>query len=150
MLQRKQTVWLFIAAMAILCTFFIPYGIHTESKVDSTIITETDLNAQSNYVLMSLTIASALFSFFLIFLYGNRKLQMGLCLLNVVLAMSILLYELYFTMTTLLPNRLVVGILGTKIYVGVFIPVVSAFFLMMAYIGIRKDEKIIRDSNRLR
>ena len=150
MIQRKQTIWLLLASIIMLLTFFIPYGIHTETKLDTTVITETDLVAKGNYILMALSIAFTAFSFFLIFLYGNRKLQMNLCLLALLLAFGVLGFQLYHASQTSINNKLVVGILGSKIYLGVVIPILSAFFIIMAYIGIKGDEKLIRSADRLR
>ena len=149
MIQRKQSIWLVIASLIILLTLFIPYGVHMESLTESSTVAQTDLTAQTSILLLCLTIASSIFSFFTIFLYGNRKRQMKLCLLSVLLALSVLAYQLYNT-TQSAGNKIVVGILGSAIYLGVLIPILSVFFIMMAYIGIKKDEKLIRDSDRLR
>lgn len=150
MIQRKQTIWLLIASLIILLTLFIPYGIHMESPSASNTIAETDLNAKSTVVLLALTIVSALFSFFIIFLFNNRKLQMKLCWMAVLIALSVLGYQLFNASQTAMGNKLVVGILGSKIYLGVLVPILSVFFIMLGYTGIKKDEKLIRDSDRLR
>ncbi len=150
MIQRKQTIWLLIASLIILLTLFIPYGIHMESPSASNTIAETDLNAKSTVVLLALTIVSALFSFFIIFLFNNRKLQMKLCWVAVLIALSVLGYQLFNASQTAMGNKLVVGILGSKIYLGVLVPILSVFFIMLGYTGIKKDEKLIRDSDRLR
>jgi hypothetical protein len=150
MIQRKQTIWLFIASLIILLTLFIPYGIHIESPSASNAITETDLNAKTTVIMLVLTIASALFSFFTIFLFNNRKLQMKLCWVAVLLDLSVLGYQWFNASQTDMGNKLVVGILGSKIYLGVLVPILSVFFIMLGYTGIKKDEKLIRDSDRLR
>ncbi|HOZ52467.1 MAG TPA: DUF4293 domain-containing protein [Chitinophagaceae bacterium] len=150
MIQRKQTIWLLLASLSILLAFFIPFGIHNESGLETTQIVEKDLTAKSDMILMSITIASALISFITIFLFGNRKLQMSITLLAVFVAISVGAYELYFSAKTILSNKLVVGVLGSKIYLGLFVPLLTVFFLLLAFGGIRKDEKLIRDSDRLR
>ncbi len=150
MIQRKQTIWLLLASLIILLTLYIPYGIHSVSSIDTTSIIETDLTAKTNTLLLILAILSAAFSFFIIFLYNNRKLQMKLCLLAILIVLAILAYQFYDASQTAAGNKLAVGILGSKIYLGVAIPILSIFFLMMAYTGIKKDEKLIRDSDRLR
>jgi len=100
--------------------------------------------------MLVLTIASALFSFFTIFLFNNRKLQMKLCWVAVLLDLSVLGYQWFNASQTDMGNKLVVGILGSKIYLGVLVPILSVFFIMLGYTGIKKDEKLIRDSDRLR
>jgi len=150
MIQRKQTIWLLLAALSILLTILIPYGIHTSTALETTTITESDLNAKSNVLLMIGSIVSCVFSFVLIFLYHNRKLQMRLTLIGVLLAIAVLGLQLYDATQTALGNKIAIGIVGSKIYLGIAVPVICVFFLMLAYAGIKKDEKIIRDSDRLR
>lgn len=150
MIQRKQTIWLLLAALSILLSFFFPFGIHTASTLETTTITETDLNAKTNMVVMILSILSAAFSFFLIFLYGNRKLQMKLCLLGVLIAVGILGFELFTAFQTSEGNKFAFGVFGSKLYIGIIVPVLTMFFLMLGYNGIKQDEKLIRDSDRLR
>lgn len=150
MIQRKQTIWLLLAALSILLTILIPYGIHTSTSLETTTITESDLNAKSNLLLMISSIISCVFSFVLIFLYHNRKLQMSLTLLGVLVAIAVLGLQLYDATQTALGNKIAIGIVGSKIYLGIAVPIICIFFLMLAYAGIKKDEKIIRDSDRLR
>jgi len=149
MIQRKQTIWLLLATLSILLTFLLPYGIHTESALETTAILQTDLNSKSNTMLMSLTILSATVSFFTIFLYSNRKLQMRLSILSIFLSMGVLACQIYIS-RSVDGNKLAIGVLGANIYLGLAAPVIAIAFLMLAYNGIKKDEKLVRDSDRLR
>jgi Domain of unknown function (DUF4293) len=149
MIQRKQSIWLLLASLSILLTMYIPYGTHLTGLTESGIIAQTDLTARMSFPLLCLTILSVSFSFFTIFLYGNRNRQTKFCLLSVLIALSVLGFQLVDASQSI-GNKLVVGIFGSTLYMGVFMPILSVVFIMMAYAGIKKDEKLIRDSDRLR
>jgi hypothetical protein len=150
MIQRKQSIWLFLASLSILLTFVIPYGLHSETTADSIQIIETALKANNNMLVMSASIASAAFSFFLIFLYQNRKLQMRLTLLAVLVSLSVIVFQFIDATNTANGNKIAIGIVGNNLFAGMLVPLLSAFLLMLAYAGIHSDEKLIRDSDRLR
>jgi hypothetical protein len=65
------------------------------------------------------------------------------------IALSVLGFQLVDASQSI-GNKLVVGIFGSTLYMGVCMPILSVIFSMMAYAGIKKDEKLIRDSDRLR
>ena len=150
MIQRKQSIWLLLSSLFILLSLYIPYGVHTESALTITAITETDLTAKLSMLSLCLSIAASVFSFFLIFLYSNRKLQMNLCLLAILLCASVLGLQIYTATQTASGNKIVVGILGSKIYLGLFVAPIAIGFAALAYLGIRNDEKLIRSADRLR
>lgn len=149
MIQRKQSIWLLLASLSILLTIYLPYGTHLTGLTEAGVITQTDLTATISFPLLCLTILSITFSFFTIFLYGNRKRQLNFCLLSMLIALSVLGFQLVDASQSI-GNKLVVGIFGSTLYIGVCMPILSVIFSMMAYAGIKKDEKLIRDSDRLR
>lgn len=150
MIQRKQTLFLLFAALSLILAFFIPYGIQTNVDLTTGVASETDLNAQSNYLLMALIALAVIFNFFIIFQYQNRKIQMRLCLLAILITLSLTAFQWIDASRAPAGHRFVAGILGSKAYFGIFIPLISVVFLFLAYNGIRNDDKLIRDADRLR
>lgn len=150
MIQRKQSLFLLFSALSLVLAFFIPYGIQTNVDLSTGQTTETALNAQSNYLLVALITLAAIFNFFIIFQYRQRKIQMRLCLLAVLITLSLAAFQWIDASRTMAGHRFVAGILGSKAYLGIFIPFISVIFLLLAYNGIRQDEKLIRDADRLR
>jgi hypothetical protein len=147
MIQRKQSIWLLIATVICTLAFILPYGIN---KVDSPTPLETMLTAKSNLFLILLTILTAATCFFSIFLYKNRKQQMKFTFIPILLSICMIGFEIYNTYLTQDGNKMVIGLYGSNLIVGIFIPVVAIILIAMAYNGIQSDEKLIRDTDRLR
>ena len=136
MLQRIQTIWLLFASVCVFLTLkFSTYSGTTKDLIPSALLTGT-----STIPLIMVTLATGIVSLITIFLYKNRKLQLRLTLLSILL--EVLLIFLYY-------NQI-------KTFTGGVISITALFhlgvivFLVLAARGISSDEKLIRDSNRLR
>ena len=98
---------------------------------------------------MALTIATVilgLIPFITIFLFKNRNQQIKMCYLSIV---AILGFSFWLVQTA--KQALGAINLQTENYgLGVILPSLSVFFVILALRGIRKDEKLIKSSDRLR
>ncbi len=136
MIQRVQTVWMIIAAIAIFLTLkfsFYSGTLLTDNSFHSVIATD-------NFILMVLTCAMGSALIINIFLYKHRKLQFRICIIAILL--EVILLFLYYRQTKLYSN-------GTLDVWAIF-HLVTIIALLLAAVGIYKDEKLIKDSNRLR
>ena len=137
MLQRIQTVWLFLtAACAFLTLKFSTYS-GTNKRLES----PGFLTGTETISMMALTIAVGVIALITIFLYNNRKLQIRLTIVAILLEL-VLLY-LYYREIELYVGKGAISITAL-LHVAVIL------FLLMAAKGINNDEKLIKDSNRLR
>jgi Domain of unknown function (DUF4293) len=136
MIQRIQTFWLLVAVAAGLLSLKFPF--YTGSLVVNNAYLR--LTAAENIPILILTVLSVLISFFTIFLFKNRKKQTSLTALNIFI--SIIIIILYFL-------RLKDFSAGSFSLTSIFVFVLPAA-LIMALIGIRRDEKVIRSLDRLR
>ncbi|MEI6312369.1 MAG: DUF4293 domain-containing protein [Bacteroidota bacterium] len=98
-----------------------------------------------NIVLSIVVAITALLAIGTIFLYKNRKLQMKLTWVGMILGLSMILlsigdYLSFITKTTL----------GKNISYGFIFPIAIIFLFFMAWRGISKDEKLVRSMDRLR
>lgn len=136
MIQRIQSVWLLIAAIVSFLTLKFSFysGTHLPDNVYH------QLNGTENFTLMIPTIALGVLALLTIFLFNNRTTQLRLCLAAILL--DVLLIVLYFLAVKNFSN-------GEFALTAVLHVVVIASLLLAAN-GINKDEKLIRDSNRLR
>lgn len=135
MLQRVQTIWLLLAATAALLTLKFPiYSGQQENGVFG------ELNGQSDFVLIVLTIAVSLLAVVCIFLYKNRSKQSLLTL--GALALQVLQLILLYAKTA----KYTQGNYSLTAIIYLLIPV----FFVLAWLGIRKDEKLVRSMDRLR
>jgi Mn2+/Fe2+ NRAMP family transporter len=148
MIQRKQSIWLFLGALASLLLFYLPYAL--SGQVAEPGGAEVFLNARNDMPLAVLAVLMAVDSLIVLFLYKDRKKQMKLCLLPIILAVLTLGYQIYQTQFANQQNKLVIGLYDKHILIGIFIPVVVIILSVMAYNGIKKDEELVRSVDRLR
>jgi hypothetical protein len=139
MIQRSQSLWLLLAAIFAFFTFKLPF--YSGSRVIKGIKQpDVRLDATSQILIMILTGAVILLCFFALFLYKNRKRQLTLTIVNIIL--SIILIVLYFLQL----QKFEAGIISLSCLFVLAIPI----FLILAARGIWKDEKLIKSLDRLR
>ena len=139
MIQRQQSLWLLLAAVASILSFLFPF--YSGNKIgDSNISTFDELTGGSNFFLLILTGASVLISGISIFLYKDRKAQLKLMVAGILI--SIVLLILYFVEIKKFQK-------GNFALTSVFV-----FFILIGYImaarGIWKDEKLVKSMDKLR
>ncbi len=138
MIQRQQTLWLLLATLAALLTFMFPFVIG--KGLEKNIETEKVIKAGSDFLLLVFTGASLILSSVTIFLYKDRKLQIKLCLLGLLLSVGIIILYI-LQMNKLTKSTLALfSILPFAVVVGYF----------MAFRNIRKDEKLVKSLDKLR
>jgi len=136
MIQRIQSLWLLLASACAFASYKFPYYSGTNQKG----VAGYQLNATENFPLIVVTGIIAVLALFLIFLFKKRTLQLRLSLLGIVLE-ALLIFLYYREVKTFSAGTLsLTSILQTG--------VIIAFFL--AARAINKDEKLIKESDRLR
>lgn len=157
MIQRIQSVWLFLASVIIFALFMFPYLQYADStglgyalKVSGAYGNVDGLPTRLNafWLQMIFTILVGLLPLYTIFLFGNRKKQINIAYVSI-LAIVLLGGWLYYSANSRLMEE---GLSFATQYIGVgfFLLPISIIFLFMAIAGIRKDEKLIRSADRLR
>ncbi len=138
MIQRIQSVFLFLSSGALGSSFVFPFA---NSLDKSQLYFEDGLfNVHDNIILLSLTAISVILCLITIFLYNNRKLQLNFCVLAFLLMGSIigmLLYSLSQVSDFVLDF-------------GIASPLLGLILTALAFIFIRKDEKLVKSMDRLR
>ncbi len=156
MIQRKQTLFLLVALVASLLMFFFPLASFIGIK-DSVVLYVQSIHSLvpdsvfHNSLIFVLPILSAnvfviVFSLISIFLYKNRKRQMHLIRLNILV--EILFFAMFFFYFVGNLEKLTGGTASYK--TGVFMPMIALIFLVLAYFGVMQDEKLVRSADRLR
>ena len=139
MIQRIQTIWLFLAAAAAALTFRLPFYSGNRATTDP-FGKVMELTASSNMILLFLTAVLVAGCIILIFFYKDRKTQLRLTIVAIVL--SIINLVLYFSET----KKFVSGNFALTAALSFLIPL----FLLFAARGIWKDEKLVKSLDRLR
>lgn len=136
MIQRVQTLWLLFAVATALFTLKLSFYsgmLLTDNAFHSLIAIE-------HFWLMVLTIALATGIFINIFLFKHRGVQFRICLFA--LFTECIIIFIYMRQT----NNYSEG----RFSLWSALHILIMIFLIMAAVGIYKDAKLIKDSNRLR
>jgi len=155
MIQRIQTVWLFLATVAILALFLFPYIQFTDVEGIAKAVKVTGLYQYTGkevvlvepFTLLTIaTVIVALMPSAAVFLYGNRKKQITYCYVAIV---AILGFSFWLVQSA---KGVIDGIqLQFQNYgIGVILPSLAVLFIILALRGIRSDERLVRSADRLR
>ena len=124
-------MYLFIAAVVGMVMLTVPLATGCDDVGDIDLI--------MFYPALILLCISCFFSLVTIGLYKNRRLQMKICIVTMILFFSTFISTSYLT-----------AALGCTVGFGSVVPLLSAVLALLAWNGIKKDEKLVRSADRLR
>ncbi|MBD5191894.1 MAG: DUF4293 domain-containing protein [Bacteroidales bacterium] len=136
-IQRIQTVYLIITIILI--------GMFCTSSLGSLTVEEsiTQIMVKDYPVLLIVGIATAVLLLINIFLFKNLRLQKRVTLISMLL-MATLCVSALFIIYGAVPGAQMLWVGGVLILIG------AMLFALLAYNGMKKDEKKLRDSDRIR
>ncbi len=145
MIQRKQSLWLLLAALCAAGVLFfdmyrgeVRVGEVTEHKV---------LRVADHYPSLLIALVMTILPVVTIFLFRNRKQQIRLCVVSI-LAISSFVTMMLSRVSGLAKE--VPPVTNGNYWLGGVLPVVAMVFVILAIVGIRKDESLVRSMDRLR
>ena len=150
MIQRKQSVFLllaFIASVVCLCLplgSFEPQAMGVSFKMYNLMVM---LGTGADYSvcgLFGVLVLSSLLSISTIWLYNNRMLQSRLCACNLFLLVA------WYIVLGVMARNVISADTSFRVGFAVCLPAVSIILVQMARVAILKDEKRVRDSERIR
>jgi hypothetical protein len=142
MIQRIQSVWLLLSAA---CSTILLFNPEVYSGTASDGVTKIFSVTESSLLMFLLGINSVL-PFVTIFLFKNRKRQKKNILINLITVAVFIGVQKYLTGE--FTNQF--GLQQGHWQYFAILPFFSILFLALAFIGIRKDEKLLSESNRMR
>ncbi len=137
MIQRIQSVYLLLAAVAIVVFNFVALGIDETPDPDVIVMGK---NLMPVFI-VSLVIATI--SILNIFLFNNRKLQMNICKLSILIVVVLSGLTAYFLFGN--PANAI-----EMPSIGLVMPIFTFLFSFLALKKINADEKLVRSIDRLR
>ncbi len=157
MLQRIQTVYLALAAIAGLLVFFFPLAsfyneIQGNYKFFVCAIQSMDPEPAIHFTkwitlpLILLMALSLIFSITTIFLYKKRTVQLRLVAFNVLVNIVFIVLIFFYYVSKIKTLTFIEPSYG----IGIVFPLATLVFLIMANRSIRKDEVLVRSTERLR
>ncbi|HNY01937.1 MAG TPA: DUF4293 domain-containing protein [Bacteroidales bacterium] len=158
MIQRIQTLYLSLIAIAGVLLFFFPLAHYYDEMLGNykffiygvvSMDPEPKVSFPSLFTLPLVIIVgiSILLTLLTIFMYRNRPLQVRLCAFNL-LATIVLIMVIFFFYATRI--KTMTGIEPEYSYLGMGLPLVSLLFLILSHQAIRKDETLVKSADRLR
>ena len=137
MIQRIQSLWLLLAAATVFLIVKFPFGggvLQSGAPID--------LFVAGNLLMFIVALLLGIIALVTIFLFKKRSNQKSLIWLGFLLSI-VLIVLMYYEMSQLVADK--------KTYkMGAVFPIVYIILIIMAYSGIRKDEKLIKSVDRLR
>ena len=155
MWQRIQTVFLLIAIISLIAAILFPIWIHeTVGQTHKLFAFHYSITGQSGDMISTdympycltaiLAIASITIAIIEIGKYKDRMLQMKLGALNSLFLAGTIVSAFVFS------NNFTEEFKGGQLGLGLWLPGIAVLCNLLANRFIRRDEKLVRDSNRLR
>jgi len=155
MLQRIQSVYLLLASLVIFALFLFPLvhnvyvgGVPSTIKVTGVFQDAGGAQAhtQSFIALIAATAVAGIIPLILIFLYKNRKQQMMLCYIYILVIFG---YSFWVAQTV---KSFTGGadLTTNNFGIGALLSSVSIVLVLAAAKGIQRDEKLVKSADRLR
>jgi Domain of unknown function (DUF4293) len=149
MIQRIQSIYLFVAAVAFGLQIVLPYAMAPANTPATTapIFADGVFNLFDNVGMMGLTGLGIIDSILAIFMFKNRALQGRLVGMTIIVAIMLLVLVgfTFYMANKGLPEGAIVSY-GA----GFVLPLVATFLLWMASGAIKKDENLVKSMDRLR
>ena len=138
MIQRQQSLWLLLAAVASIISFNFTF--YNSNILENNTSGFAELEGGSNFFLLIVTGLSILISVIAIFMYKDRKTQLKLAIGGITL--SIIMLVLYFVEIKKFEK-------GNFALTAIFVLAILIGYIMAAR-GIWKDEKLVKSLDKLR
>lgn len=156
MIQRVQSIYLFLAALAIMALYLFPL-IHTVN-INGTI---SNVSVQGVYqeladgrafsiefiAIKILTAPVALLPLAIIFFYKKRKQQIALCYSTILVIMGFSFW-IAQTVKGVVPGGLQIEF--SNMGIGMFLSSIAIILVIFALKAIQRDEKLVKSADRLR
>jgi hypothetical protein len=160
MFQRIQTIFLLIAIVAILVTFFAPIanvsvdgnavGIYTNYGLISILTVGVPSEFKEQGIIYIVAAAGLLLLLFCLSQFKRRKLQILICKILYVI------FAAHMVLNFILPGNAIEKVkLAAKIEISgyglaFYMPIIAILFVFLAQWRIRKDEELVKSADRLR
>lgn len=157
MIQRIQSLYLFLAFVACVLTFFFPLASFWAGEGSSyrfyitgleTLVPDDNTSHTNSIPLIAINVIIGLMAIIILFLYKNRLLQMKMLRFNIMLNIVLILLIFFFYVPAIERATNVEADYTSEI--GIYFPLICLVFLYLANRYIRKDEKLVRSADRLR
>lgn len=145
MIQRKQSIWLFLAALLSAGVFM--FDLYRGEIKSGDVLQGRALSVPEHFPFVLVALVMVVLPLITIFMFANRKRQVRMTMMSIVANTSFISLML-FTVSRWQAET--PPVLSGSYWVGSVLPVLSIILLIMAALAIRSDEKLVRSVDRLR
>ncbi len=145
MIQRKQSLWLLLAALVNCCILFLDLYRWHESNNGTDVLHQ--LKVTDHFPSLLLVLVMTALPAVTVFMYRQRKRQINMSLLSILVTAGFI--ALMLVRVSALGSMTPPPLSGSY-WVGSVLPVISLVFIVLAIVGIRKDDKLVKSMDRLR
>lgn len=143
MIQRIQSVFLFLAAAVCLVLFTLPVATTSTPEAASGLFADGQYTLSDDPILMGFFGLAGLLLVLGIFLFRNRPLQIRLSWLSIALVLGGVGYGFYLLSTDEAQDE-------AQAAIGIALPLLAIALAYLAKTYIHKDERLVRSADRLR
>ena len=153
MIQRKQSLWLLVAALLNAGVFLFDYYKYQTTVLKQLLDKQVpvanpgSLRVSNDFLLMLVALVMILLPLVTIFMFKKRKQQILMTYVSI-LAVIAFTGIVLMRVNSIAKNAIIAG--SESYSIGVVLPVISLVFMVLAIIGIRKDDKLVKSVDRLR
>lgn len=145
MIQRIQSIFLFLSSVGFLSLFKLPFA--TSDKSIPNLLGDMVYNVQDHIILIILSILGGVLALAAIFLYKNRDLQLKLSNFTIICSVLLPLVAIlliYNEGTATNPSA------NIEDGLGIYASLASLVFAILASRFIKKDDQLVKSMDRLR
>lgn len=140
MIQRIQSVWLFLAAIIIAALLYFGYYRLGDGQV---------LHFHADYIGILIAAAISIVCLVALFSYKRRERQLNFIWLGLLLTLGLVAYMFYNVQHATSDAGIPAQRSGSYMF-SAFLPILTLICLFLARTGIRKDQKMLKNYDRLR
>ena len=160
MIQRLQSLYLLLAIAAYVLLFFFPIAEYSvlDNNYNFSMLEIPNGNSNSTLPLIIAVCLMAIACFVTIFLYKKRPVQIKITAITLLVHIGFIA-ALFYSAENIIADSLTKGIIALgadkveiipSYKVGMYISLIPVIFIVLAHRAIRKDEKMVSSSDRLR
>ena len=146
MIQRKQTLWLFLAALLSAGVFY--FDLYTAHIMLNGAYTVFHLRTSDHFPSLLLALVMCALPLISIFMFQHRKRQVNLTMISMVATAGFIALVLWRVADFV--GKQAMAPASSTYWIGSILPVISFVLLVLAIVGVRRDEKLVKSSDRLR
>lgn len=152
MIQRIQSIYLLLAAIVVMITYYVPIAIFVENNTTYNLYACHILHPETKQAVLSvvpmavLPLLSLFFSVFAIFKFKNRSFQIKLGKLNMLILITLMAVQvIYFIRLSKILSQA-----EASPFISAAAPLLALILVLLANRAIKKDDNLVKSADRIR